>query len=904
MKKLKFLPIILSLLLLAACLPLPAAAVSKPTVTAPTAMVLDRRSGTVLYEKNADGQIYPASTTKIMSVLLAVEAVERGEIEADEPITASAAALEGLSELGSSVGIRAGETLTLRQLMYCAMLASANEAVNIIALRLADSIASYTALMNERAAALGCTGTHFANTHGLPNTEHYTTAADMALITMEALKHPLFAEICATSDFEIPATNLSAARSLHNSNALLTQNGIYGAGFLFKGTVGVKTGHTTAAGYCVVAAADRGDLGLLALVYGDADSAACFRDAAVLLNWVYDNYSYRELLTVSDCVSTVPVRDGDLLDYVELCPSEDVILLLPNDVDVSEFRREVTIFGAESGEMLTGPITPGAVLGRVQFLRNGEDYGGADLVPTSSSAVVMDRKTGEILHGKGLDNRVYPADLTKLMTGLLAVEAVEEGRVSLNDMVTVNESIDYGVGENGTRCGLQVGEQITLGFLLQCALIASADDAANAVADYVGGSIPDFITQMNRRAAALGCADTRFTNVHGAFSSEQYTTARDFCRIAMECLRHERLTRICGTAVAELNETNLSPARTLRSTNALICDESIYGADYVYEDADGLMCGFNERAGYALAATAERDGIDLLCAVFGGVRDESGYSSFGDAITLFDWVFNNYVYREVLKSTENIASVDVALGMDATYVNLRPATSITVLLPKDYKTDDFEKEIRVYALENGETVTAPVSAGEVLGEVTMTREGKSYGTVKLVASASVQLSRMQYIRSQIRETTRQRSFRLVVAILAVLFLAYLVWVLIYRIKRLRHLIAVRAAERERTLRAETAMKAAAEPKGPGIRFFNERGQTSAPEQLPAAEQGSARGLRRQDRLALPAAGPAGPRGGNGRAAARRGAGREGGCAAAPAGDRAGEGRAGLLRGILPPEEMI
>jgi len=829
MKNLKFLSIFLSLTLLLGCLAVPAAALEKPAVAAPTALVVDARGGNPVFAKNADARIYPASTTKIMTALLAVEAIERGEIDPEARVAAPAGAFQGLIAEGSSAGIVAGEELTLRQLLYCALLVSANEAANLIAFRLDGGVAPFAERMNARAAALGCTGTHFVNAHGLPDENHYTTARDMARIAVEALRHPMFAEICSTAQYEVPATNLAGARVLNNSNALLTEEGFYGAGFLYEDAVGVKTGHTTAAGYCLVSAASRGGIDVVTLVFGESDAAAMFRDSRTLCSWALANHVYREVNKVSDCVGTVQVRSDDGVETAELCPVEDLTLLLPADSDLSAFRREVTVDGLGEDGMLAGPVRPGTVLGTMELLLNGESYGSVELVPTSSAVLIQDRRSGEIIYAKGIDNRVYPADTTMLMTALLAAEAVEAGKVSLNDMVTVTEAINIDVPEGAIRCGLQVGEQITLGALLQCMLIASGADAANMIADYVGGSVPDFVAQMNARAAALGCADTGFSNTHGAYSADHYTTARDFARIAAECLRHERLRRICGTVVAELNETNLSPARTLRNTNALICDESLYGADYLYEDADGLKSGFNERAGYALAATADRDGIELLTLIFGGVKDDSGYSNFSGAITLFDWIFENFAYQEVLKSTENIASVDVALGKNATYVNLRPDTSITVLLPKDTSADDFEKNIRVYALENGEPVKAPVTAGQVLGEVSLTRDGRSYGTVKLVASASVELGRMQYIRQQIRETTQQRRFRLVVSVLAGLFLLYLIWVLIYRIKRLRHVHAVRAAQRRKILIEQATMKPGPEPRLPEIRFFDERGQTSAPE---------------------------------------------------------------------------
>ena len=457
-----------------------------------------------------------------------------------------------------------------------------------------------------------------------------------------------------------------------------------------------------------------------------------------------------------------------------------------------------------------------------------EGQAGENPTPSSVSALVLDRRSGEILYGKGLDTRVYPADTVQLMTALLAVEAVETGKCSYQDMVTVSDAAEAGLGEDSIRCGLQSGEQLTLEALLQCVLIASGGDAANTVAEYIGGTVPEFVVMMNARATELGCADTAFTNPHGAYDDGQYTTARDFSRIASECTRHEKLMRICGTAIAELAETNLSPARTLKNTNALLCDESPYGPQYLYENASGMKAGSSARAGYALAATAERSGMELLCAVFGGELNDTGCTCFTDAVTLFDWVFNNYSYQEVLKSTENIASVDIALGMDATYVNIRPATSIIVLLPNNYDPESFQKDIRVYALENRETVTAPVTAGEVLGEVTVSHEGRSYGTVKLVASSSVQLSRVQYIRQQVRETTQKRSFRMTVIVLVLLFLLYLAWVAVYRVKRIRHVRAVRAVERERLLQAEAVMKHAESPNSPGIRFFNARGATSSP----------------------------------------------------------------------------
>lgn len=840
MKNYKFLSLFLIFSLLASLLCLPgAAAEAGPVVSANAAVVLDRRSGGVIYSKNADAQVYPASVTKIMTVLLAIEAVERGEAALDDQVTAAQSAMEGLSALGSSAGITAGETMTLEQLLYCALLSSANEACNIIAEHIAGTRQAFIDRMNQRATELGCTKSHFANAHGLPNLEHYATAADYALIALEATRHPLFMEICGTAEIEIPATNKSPARKLHNSNALLCGSSVYGDDYLYPGAEGIKTGHTTAAGYCLASAATRNGVALLSLVFGDQSSDSCFKDTIALYDWAFANYSYQEILSAHDCVGTVPVMTNGSLDYVELYPADDFVILLPNDCDLSEFSRQVTLFGTEDGEALTGPLTPGTVLGRVQLLKNGEDYGSMDLIPQSASALVMDQRGGEILFSKGADTRVYPAELTVLMTALLAVEAVEKGQISMSAPITATDALNIDLGPESHPAGLVAGETLDLEYLLSCAILGGGDDACNVIAEYVSGSVPAFVAQMNLRAAELGCTGTNFTNTHGAYDPEHYTTARDFSLIALEVSRHEQLSQFFSAPVLELAETDMSPARTLRNSNALICDESDYGAAYLYEDATGMKAGYNSQAGYTLAATAQRDGISLLCLVFGGERTAGGgYSNFADAVSVFDQVFDTYSYQEIIKSTENIASVDIALGQDSDYVNLRPSESIAVLLPKDYDPAQFETQIRVYALENHETVTAPVSAGQVLGEVTLFRNGHSCGTVKLEASSSVELSRMQYIKSQLRETTHQRGFLITVVVIVLLFLLYLAWVISYRVRHHRHVKAVRQLENPQPVRPAPAVPETAP--APDISFFRGEGQSQTPPApAPAPEDGPA-----------------------------------------------------------------
>ena len=221
-----------------------------PTLNSKSILLLDRDSGKVLYSRNPDKKMEPASLTKIVTCLIAVEAIEAGTISEDEKVEASKHCMDGLDEESSSTGIVPGERLTMKDLLYCALLGSAGEACNIIAESLAGNISDFVEAMNERVLDLGCTGTHFVNTHGMPANDHYSTASDMMLISAEAMSHPLFAEICNTVSYTVPSTNKSDERIVYNSNALICSQGIYGGNFLYSYAAGIKTGHTAAAGYC------------------------------------------------------------------------------------------------------------------------------------------------------------------------------------------------------------------------------------------------------------------------------------------------------------------------------------------------------------------------------------------------------------------------------------------------------------------------------------------------------------------------------------------------------------------------------------------------------------------------------------------------------------------------------
>ena len=211
-----------------------------------TALLLELNSGIVVYAKNAESTVYPASLTKIMTCMIAIEYAAR---DLDKVVTVSETALEGIAEAGGEVKLQAGERLTLRDLLYYLMVSSNNESGNVIAEYIAGDIPSFVTLMNKTAQNLGCTGTHYSNTHGLHDPNHYTTARDLSIITRKALTYELFREICNTAEYTVPETNLSKKRKLtstnylilNNGNRYLSDNGKYYSYYL-KGAFGIKTG--------------------------------------------------------------------------------------------------------------------------------------------------------------------------------------------------------------------------------------------------------------------------------------------------------------------------------------------------------------------------------------------------------------------------------------------------------------------------------------------------------------------------------------------------------------------------------------------------------------------------------------------------------------------------------------
>lgn len=355
----------------------PAFAVEDIDIDATAVLLIDGESETVLYDENAHARRYPASTTKIMTGLLVVEAIERGELRLDQVITATANAVSGLPDDASTAGIKPGEQLTVEQLLYCLMVSSANEVGNIFAEELCGSVPAFVEKMNQRAAALGCEDTHFVNTSGLPDDNHYTTAWDLWCITRQAMKYDLFMNVCNTKAYYIPATNMSDERELHSTNLLISN--WRALGYLYSGAQGIKTGTTNAAGHCLVSTAVRADRRLICVILGCEEMpdpinggtvAMSFTETARLYDWGFSNFSTRTVLTADEMICEVPVLLSQQTNYVVVRPAEDTVAVLPNDLAIEDLERVITL----DREVVNAPIMAGDRLGEITLRYGDTEY--------------------------------------------------------------------------------------------------------------------------------------------------------------------------------------------------------------------------------------------------------------------------------------------------------------------------------------------------------------------------------------------------------------------------------------------------------------------------------------------------------------------------------------------------
>ncbi len=356
-----------------------------PGVYAESAIIMEASTGLILYEKNIDAKRYPASITKIMTALLAIENSNLGDT-----VTFSRNAVFDVDLDSSRIGIDVGEKLTMQQCLYGTLLESANEVTYAIAEHVSGSVDAFAKLMNEKAASLGCTNTHFANPHGLHNENHYTTARDMALITREAMKNDTFRKIFGARTYQIPPTNIqSETRYLRNHHKFVLRQE-----YRYDDCIGGKTGYTSNSKFTLVSVAKRGDLELICVIMKDDSTSHQYNDTAKLFDYAFDNFSIYPIADLEDTKtlneSPMFTRYNPLLSKSEtpISIDEDGYLVLPNTASFADAKKEVTFYSTDKE---SASASNKNAVGKISYTYNGKYVGGADILYSDTTPLRLAR---------------------------------------------------------------------------------------------------------------------------------------------------------------------------------------------------------------------------------------------------------------------------------------------------------------------------------------------------------------------------------------------------------------------------------------------------------------------------------------------------------------------------------
>lgn len=386
-------------------------------------------------------------------------------------------------------------------------------------------------------------------------------------------------------------------------------------------------------------------------------------------------------------------------------------------------------------------------------------------------AILYEATTDTVLLEQDADVRLYPASTTKLLTALVALEYGNP-----EDVVTVTAEAIDGLYEQGSSSYLLRGEEISFMDLMRYLLIGSGNDAANALAIHVSGSIENFVELMNNTARELGCTNSHFVNPHGLHDEEHYTTARDLLTIAKAAMDNEIIAELVAQEEVVLPITNKHDRTTTKyTTNYLISKKST--AEYYYEGAIGVKTGFTTPAGMCLVGACKKGDYTYYSVVLGAEKVDGVDGRFAETIKLFNWGAANWAQQVMLSSSEPITQAEVRLSADQDTVTLRPSESITAMLPTTYETSDLTLR---YTVE--EDITAPVAQGQVLGQLTVTYDGKSY-QLELVAAESVERSTLLYVLDRVTAFFTGTTFKIIVAAVAALVVIFVVYMILINRKR-------------------------------------------------------------------------------------------------------------------------
>ena len=338
---------------------------------------------------------------------------------------------------------------------------------------------------------------------------------------------------------------------------------------------------------------------------------------------------------------------------------------------------------------------------------------------SAKSFILLDGDSGNVLIEENADEKLPPASITKIMTMLLLMEAIDNGTVTFEDVVTVSETAAY---HEGSHVFLEIGEQITVHDLLKSIAVASGNDASIAVAELLCGSQTEFVKAMNDKAKQLGMNNTFFVNCNGLDAEGHLSTARDIATMTAELLKHKKILEYTTIWTDTLRNGKFD----LANTNKLI---------RFYEGANGMKTGSTSKAGYCLSATASRNSVQLIAVVLGSSTTKERFS---DASTLLNYGFNNYSKHHFIDKDTEISEISVINGTQEKIIV--KVENDYELLVKNTEIGNIKQEVLLDS-----TVSAPVTQGQILGKIIYKVGEREVGSINLISATESPKISFQYL---------------------------------------------------------------------------------------------------------------------------------------------------------------
>ncbi len=341
---------------------------SSVNINAEAAILVELSTGRIIYEKNSKKQMYPASTTKMLTAILTLE-----NCNLTDMVTVRESALNNIPNGYVTCNLQVGEELSIKDLLYALMIPSANDAAYVLAEHISGSVEAFSTMMNDKARELGCTGTHFVNPNGIHENSHYSTAYDLYLIGAYCMKNETFREIVATTEYTLPATEKypNSDRILETTNQLLNTNS---RNYYYKNAIGIKTGYTSKAGNCMVSAASRDGLEFIAVVLNaqttDDGLNRRYIDSKKLFDYAYDKYTLTRIIEKDSIVKTIEIEKATKeTKNLDLIIDESITVVNNRSIDMNSVIPEIKL-----NENLEAPILAGDKIGTIKYKVDDIEY--------------------------------------------------------------------------------------------------------------------------------------------------------------------------------------------------------------------------------------------------------------------------------------------------------------------------------------------------------------------------------------------------------------------------------------------------------------------------------------------------------------------------------------------------